>query len=295
MSKNLTIDFFKVGISQPSTLSFYKILEKAANTPSDQRPQIVRVHHIYLLSAQYGWQDTWEGEIVRLRMDDIPVKGNISGGIEDILLAHDEGIGEQSAFIYHPATSILALQSNRHGVSAGDFARYFELVAGSNTSITLDAVLQADAMQRLAKIKEVSKFQVRIASLTNMDIFKDGDYGVEEIVKLTQAFQAPSIVLELKTSRKKDDSSLSIKTVFDTAQSLVRASYQSQNKISAIRISGSSDEDEHLFIDLLRDKMRESIPVMNSGRNRNIPYANRQIALQEAWNRRLTEILRMYQ
>lgn len=295
MSKNLTVDFFKIGISQPSTLNFHQILEKTAKTSPDQRPQIVRVHHIYVFTIQYGWQDTWEGEIVRLRMDNIPVKGNLSGGIENFQLAKDEGIGEQSAFIYHRTTGILALQTNKHGVSPGDFARYFELMAGSNISITLDPVLQIDAMQRLANIKEVNKFEVRIASLSNMSIFDNGEYGVEEIVKLTKAFEAPSVVLELKASRNKHHQSLAKNTVVKAAQALLRSSHLKQNKVSTIRVSGASDEDEHIFIDLLRDKMRESIPVQNPGKTRNIPYVNRQLALQEAWNRRLTEILRMFQ
>ncbi|WP_442940553.1 DUF6731 family protein [Nostoc sp.] len=73
--------------------------------------------------------------------------------MSDIQLAQNEGIGEQSAFIYHPATSILALQSNRNGVSPGDFAKYFEIFAGTNASISFDPVIQMSVLQRLAKPK----------------------------------------------------------------------------------------------------------------------------------------------
>ncbi|BAY29185.1 hypothetical protein NIES2107_10260 [Nostoc carneum NIES-2107] len=294
MSKKLNVDFYQVKISQPSALSFEEILQKIDNTLPHHRTKEVRLHHIYIFSIQYGWQDTWEGEIVRLRMNDLPVKGSLAGEIEDIQLAHDEGIGEQSAFIYHPATRILAIQSNRNGVSPGDFARYFEIFGEGNTSISLDPVLQMSALQKLVKLKEVINFEIKIASLSNMNIFGDNDNAVEEMIHLAEIFQAPSINIEVKTSVKKKQPSLLVDKVVETAQSLLRASQQKHNKITTLKVSGSDDEDNKTVIDLLKDKMRESINVNNPGRNRNIPYDIRQKALQEAWNNRLTEILRMF-
>ena len=295
MSKKLNVDFHQVKISQPSILTFENILENVANTLPDERPKEVRLHHVYIFSIQYGWQNTWEGEIVRLRMNDLPVKGNLAGGIEDIQLAQDEGIGEQSAFIYHPATHILAFQSNGHGVSPGDFARYFEIFAGGNTSITLDPVIQGSALQKLAKLKEVTNFEVNIASLSNTSIFKDDDNAVEEMIYLAEIFKAPSISIELKSSLKRKQPSLFVDKVVSTAQSLFRASRLNQNRITTLKVLGSDDDDNKTLIDLLKDKMREKIDVNNPGRNRNIPYNIRQKALQEAWNNRLTEILQMFQ
>ncbi|PSB32851.1 hypothetical protein C7B70_08785 [Chlorogloea sp. CCALA 695] len=294
--KKLSVHFYQVKISQPSTLSFEAILQTVANASADQRPREVRLHHVYVLSIQYGWQETWEGEIVRLRMNDIPVKGNLSGQIEDFKLTHEEGIGEQSAFIYHPATRILALQSNRHGVSPGDFARYFEIFALSNTSITLDFVLQMSAMQRLAKLKEVINFEFKIASLSNMSIFAEDDNAVETIVHLAEIFQAPSINIEVKSSlKRKNQSSLLLNKVVDTAQALLRASLLKQNKITTLKVSGCDDDNHTTVIDLLKDRMQDNIDINNLGRNRNIAYPLRQKALQEAWNNKLTEILRMFQ
>ncbi|MUG92821.1 hypothetical protein F7734_10315 [Scytonema sp. UIC 10036] len=292
MSKNLTIDFYKVTVSEESNLSFNDILQKIITISIAQRSQEVRFQPVFLYEAKYGWEHTWEGEIVRLRMDNIPVKGNLAGTIEDFKLADDEGIGEQSAFIYHPATRILALQSNKHGVSPGNFAKYFELMIGSNTSIYLDPVLQLDAMQRFNKMNSVSKFHINIAALGNMSIFESS--GLEEFANLTKVFQAPAINMELKVSRQKQ-SSLSVAKVRNAAESLLRISHQNSSQVKTVRISGSSDDNEHIFIDLLKDKMREYIKIQSSSKKRNIPYPERQIALRDAWKKRESEIFQMHE
>lgn len=300
MAKNLTVDFFQVLIrnSSSSIPDFKDIIQKTINIPADKRAREVRLHHVYLYEAAYGWQDTWEGEIVQLRMDNIPVKGDLSGKIEDLQLGTDEGIGEQSAFIYHPASKILALQTNRHGVSPGSFAQYFEFIAEGNIEISLLPVLQIDAMQRLEKLKDVKKFEINVAGINNIEsIFNSGNNGVGEIIELSNAFQSPSIALELKASNSKSNPIYLIKEkVVGAAQSLARISKTNQNnaKVSKIRITGASDDEDNILVDLLKDRMREKISIGYSGKNRNIPYNYRKTALQTAWNKRLDEITKMY-
>lgn len=291
MSKTLNVDFFKVVIPADMNLSFEEVLQKLIQVPADQRFQEVRLHYISLHEAVFGWQQTWEGEIVRLRMDNIPVKANLAGKIEDFKLADDEGIGEQSAFIYHPATNILLLQSNKYGVLPGNFARYFELIIGSNASIYIDPVIQWDALQRLEQMKTVKKLNISIAALENMSVFENS--GLEEFVNLTTAYQAPAIDIEFKVSRSKK-SSLPLEKVRNATTSLLRISNQNQNQVKKIRISGSSDDDDNLYVDLLKDKMRESIQIKASNGQRNIPYLERQKALRNAWEKRKSEILKMY-
>lgn len=292
MSKTLNVDFFKVVIPADMNLPFGEVLQKVIQLTADQRFKEVRLHYISLHEAVFGWQQTWEGEIVRLRMDNIPVKANLAGKIEDFKLADDEGIGEQSAFIYHPATNILLLQSNKHGVSPGNFARYFELIIGSNASIYIDPVIQWDALQRLEQMKTVKKLNISIAALENMSVFENS--GLEEFVNLTTAYQAPAIDIEFKVSRSKK-SSLPLEKVLNTTTSLLRISNQNQNQVKKIRISGSSDDDDNLYVDLLKDKMRESIQIKASNGQRNIPYLERQKALRDAWEKRKSEILKMYE
>jgi hypothetical protein len=272
-------------------LTFGEVLQKVIALPAKERFKEVRLHHLSVHEANFGWQQTWEGEILRIRMDNIPTKADLAGKIEEFNLADDEGIGEQSAFIYHPDTNILLLQSNKHGVSPGNFAQYFELIIGSNTSIYIDPVIQEDALQRLESMSKVKKFDISIAALEDMSIFNN--CGLEEFANLTTVYQAPSINIELKVSRKKN-SSLPLEKVRNAAKSLLGISAQNQSQVKKIRISGSSDEDDSLYVDLLKDRMRESIQINASKNQRNISYVKRQEALRNAWQKRESEILKNY-
>ncbi|AUB37458.1 hypothetical protein COO91_03403 [Nostoc flagelliforme CCNUN1] len=272
-------------------LAFGEVLQKVITLPAEQRFKVVRLHHLSVHEANFGWQQTWEGEIICIRMDNVPAKADLAGKIEDFKLADNEGIGEQSAFIYHPNTNIMLLQSNKHGVSSGNFAQYFELMIGSNDSIYIDPVIQLDALQRLESMNRVKKFNVSIAALEDMSVFNN--CGLEEFAKLTTVYQAPSINIELKASRKKH-SSLPLEKVRNTAKSLLGISTQNQSQVKKIRISGSSDEDDSLFVDLLKDRMRESIQINASTTQRNISYVERQKALRSAWQKRELEILKTY-
>lgn len=113
MSKTLNIDFFKVVMPSNINLAFGEVLQKVITLPAEQRFKVVRLHHLSVHEANFGWQQTWEGEIICIRMDNVPAKADLAGKIEDFKLADNEGIGEQSAFIYHPNTNIMLLQSNK--------------------------------------------------------------------------------------------------------------------------------------------------------------------------------------
>src|SRR5580704_9270886 len=70
------------------------------------------------------WNHCHEGEMVRIRMDMLPRKASLDGALEDLDFEDDEGLGEETAFLYHPPTQVLALQRNRSGVSASGLAWY---------------------------------------------------------------------------------------------------------------------------------------------------------------------------
>ena len=263
MSKKITIDFFKVVVqsSLPNISSFEDIIQKTASISTDQRYRHTQLHPVSLLEADYGWNNTWEGEIVQLRMDNMPVIGDLSGKIEDLQLSDDKGLGEQSAFVYDPQSTILAIQTNRNGVSTGNFARYFELIAEGNTDVILNPVIQMDAMQRLHNMKNVTKMDINVAGLSNMGIFDTGKNGIEEMIKLTDFYDAPSVRVEMKASGKKEEKKyLSKEKVLNLAQSLlrVRNSATSEVNVKTIRITGKSSEEDNLFVDLLKDKFLRS-------------------------------------
>ncbi len=292
MSKNINIDFYKIQMPASARESFENILQNVIQLPIKERFRDIRFHPVCAYQAQASWQQLWEGEMIRLRMNNLPVKGSRSGQIQEIVFNDDEGIGEQTAFIYHPPTRVLVLQSNQSGVSPSTFAKYFEVMADFSEPIYIDPILQPDAMQRMARVQSVSKFEIRVAGLDNMELFQADDYGVKDMVDLTKAFNSPSISLNLSIGRK-NQGSLSVEKVKSTAQALLRGANQNKQQVKTIRISGYTNENEFVYIDLLKDRMRESVDI-SSGKKRNLPYQERKQIIRDAWLRRQQELLSMF-
>jgi hypothetical protein len=290
MTKKFKIDFYRVEIPDAG-VSFEGILQQVDSLSTTDRVQEVRLHQIWLCQSSKR-QQFWEGDMIRLRMSDVPVKGSLSGNVEEINLADDEGIGEQTAFLYHIPTRILALQSSQSGTSPSAFAKYFEIMGGLNQPIYLDPVLQLDAMARLLNMHSVSRFEVRVAGLDHMGVLQNQGIGVQEFISLSEAFRAPTLSLKLSVGRTKKKT-LAVETIKNVAKQLTRAAQRNQQNVKTLRISGSTDEEENVQLDLLKDRMREIVDI-NLGRQRSIPYLLRQKAIQEGWTRRQDELTRMF-
>lgn len=293
MNKRINTDFYKVFMSNDSSASFETILQRVIQLPIQDRFKEVRQYPLCLRQAESVWQQCWEGEMIRLRMDDLPVKGSLSGNIEALVFNDDEGIGEQTAFVYHPPTRVLVLQANQSGVSASNFVKYFELMNNANEPIYIDPVIQASALEKLAKLNAVSKLEIQVAGLDKMNIFQNQDYGVKEIINLSNEFRSPIINIEFSVGRKKRES-LSLEKAKDTATGWLRISSENKREVKKIRISGSSDDRENVYIDLLKDRMRESVDIKKTGRSRTISYYDRRQAVQESWQRREKELFSMF-
>lgn len=291
MSKKFKIDFYKVQMPESAGVSFESILQKVENLSPKDRVKEIRLHQIWLLQSS-TYQQVWEGNMIRLRMNDVPIKGNLLGNVEEIHLRDDEGIGEQTAFLYHIPMRVLALQSTKNGTSPSTFANYFEAISGFGTPIYLDPVLQLDAMQRLLNMNTVSKLDVRVAGLDNMGILQDQDIDLKQFVNMSETFRAPNLSVTLSVGHEKKKT-LAVETIKNVAIKLSRMFQQNHQSIKTLRISGSTGDEEYIQLDLLKDRMRESLDI-NSGRQRTIPYELRQKAIREGWGKRYDELTKMF-
>ncbi len=142
MSKNLNIDFYKIAMPSQGRLTFESILQKLIQLPIRVRFREIHQSPLFLHQSSYNQQNhCWEGEIIRLRMNNLPIKANLSGDTEEFIFGDDEGIGEQTAFLYHLPTRVLLLQANQGGVSAPSFIKYFEVISTLTEPIFVDPVI----------------------------------------------------------------------------------------------------------------------------------------------------------
>lgn len=285
IQRSLFADFYRVQV--PDGEDFGEILESVAQTPNDKRRNVDARGTPVRLHESHG-APTEEGDLVKIRMDEVPVKASLSGSISPFALGSDEGVGEQTAFLYDATLETLVLQRNRYGVSASAFANYFETLT-SIGPIILEPILQEDALKKLQRLSEIRKFQVRVAG-ADARVFKDQAHGAKEMAQLISAFGAPNISLELSMGYSRG--SLLLDRAKAAARRFLSLAEDPSGGVTGIVITGTSDASERTVLDLLNYRMEESIDVPKNGRE--LKYSARRVALKQALGKRRQELKRMF-
>ena len=288
MIRKLKVDFFKVVLPQESPHSFEDIIHAVHISPNDDTRNATRNACPFRLQNSQKTKDCWKGEMIRIRMDQLPIKAKLSGDISSIDLEDDEGIGEETAFLYHVPTRVLAIQRNRYGVSAGVLAWYFE-EKGSVESIELEPIQQKDGLQRLADMKVVRKMSLNIAGVENMTAFKGLEQGVESMLALMKQFESPSLTLTVSMGKKRG----SLKWVKRFAQAFAKRNQQGESSIHKFEITGKTEDGEKSVLDLIEYRMIEEIEF-ESKSARTISPSEREDAVQKAFAARKQELLEMF-
>jgi hypothetical protein len=293
MVKTIRADFFRVNV-QDFEGDFSTLLERVVSLPDNDESRVVEIRQVpFRLQSSVNTQGIWEGELVRIRMTDVPVVASLTGELEQLELEDDEGIGEETAFLYHQRTRVLILQRNRLGVSAANFARYFSKLLQLDATIFCDPILAGDAFQRLKEMRLIKKFELRVSGIDKMNIFSDKKLGVEEVIALQDKFCAPNISIELSVGNRRDISLIADR-IKQTAKSFLGFSNDHDGQVRKIEISGKyEDNGPTEVIDLLEYWIREEIPI-DPANSRFISYSERLAALYKAWDKRSSELLSIF-
>lgn len=165
-SKFVNVDFYRVTVEDKEDREFADLLELALELPNDEgRAQHRSEDAIRLQSAKHT-ATTWRGDMLRIRMNEAPVKAKLSGETNTIELAEDEGLGEETAFFFNVPTQVLVIQRNRSGVSASALAKYFKVLCKAK-AIRFDCILKEDALNRIARMQSIRTFEVQFAGVQN--------------------------------------------------------------------------------------------------------------------------------
>lgn len=292
MENKLKIDFYKIQIESNNInkdISFDDLLKTVYELPQNERTFDTGICEVFVLNINYHDKNFWEGDIIWLRTYNLPKKGNKRKCVvEDIVLNDDEAISEHSAFLYHPRTKALAIQASQHSISLKGFIRYFEAANNLSDVIVLEPILNRDAMEKLARMTMVQKFEFRIAGLKNAKILANSNPSVDEAIDFASNYDSSAITIKLTTDRKRK-SSLDLNTIRNTILELLNHRRQNESTTVSIRISGLDEEEEKIHLNLLRYKMQEVVEI-NKSKKSDISYFERQFALREAWNRRKEDI-----
>jgi hypothetical protein len=287
-SKNIRIDFYRVALpdGQPT---FKDLLQTVFSKPAKQRNFKVRERTLRLQSL-YNWGGCQEGELVRIRIDDIPSIADLSGGLSELQLQADQGVGERAVFVYDERIRILAIERNLHGASAGAFAGYFEAAMKIQDEIVLEPVLRPSEFAKIKSMTHPRKFMVNIAKFSDNTLCNTSTW---DFVKSAKSRGAQSIRVELISGRKRD-SGLNIAAILDDARNLFSLSREDDSAITKLKVSGRGAADEILALDLLSGRLKVTKAIDITGQPC-IPYEVRRDVVREAYSNQQHHLRKMFE
>ncbi|QDU44325.1 hypothetical protein Mal52_28040 [Symmachiella dynata] len=285
MSKSVAIDFFKVECSDGK--EFAEVLKEAKKVKRVKRTfgvlgKYLRLHE---LSKSSG---VWRGETINIRMDAMPSKASLSGDLDAFELDPDEGVGEETAFEYHPDLNVLVLQRNRHGVTMTSFCRLFEH-ASRIEYVELQPILQKHAMKRFLAMQHIRSLEISIAGANNPSIVEDASLTDTKFIDAMRILDGPSVQLSVSMGYERSGS-LSASGVFQFIKGLINRGTEGDVELRKLRVSGAKDQSDPLeVIDLIKDRIVEMAEITLDD-DRRLPYEERRDALSQAWQNRKSEI-----
>jgi len=287
--KKINVEFYRINILYPQDGRMEDFFNKSIQNPPGSRNSVREGQYVRLQEGSAHGQ-FWSGDMLRIRMEELPVKAALSGTVESLDLEKDEGLGEGTAFLYHIPSGILALQRNRFGVSASAFTHYMTH-QHLGLELELDIVIEKAAFRKLDRMDTIRDFEIQIAPLDNLSFLrKQRQPSVNSMISMSQFHQAPHIDVRLKMGRRKGG----LEGVLETAKRLLKITEAEDKIVEKMKITGVHGDEDPIILDLLNHRMREQVDVSAEGPRRTIPFTERQTAVRRAWDKRQHEILEMF-
>jgi hypothetical protein len=236
MSLKLKVDFYRIETSVG--IDFQRILSGVNALTPEERNRSGTGSPIRLQEISFNG-DVIEGDMLRIRMDEVPLRASLRGDTRFIDLNDDEGIGEETAFYYYIPWRVLLLQRNRYALSASAFAWYFNHISENGMIVMLNQILRSDVMQRLARMTIIRKFKVNIAGIDNASIFRNQGQGVNAIIDLKEQFSSPNVNISLSMAKRRG--SLLVEMVRETIHDLLGISGHNDRQVKKLAVLAQED------------------------------------------------------
>jgi hypothetical protein len=293
-SKTIRVDFYKVTVSGEWS-EFEGFLRHVASSMSHReqafkinKSSVIRLREIHFDS------DFCSGDMVKIKMDDLPTKSSISSNYdENIQLGVDEGIGTGTAFLYHLPSKILLIQSVSSGVSVSNFSKYFmSQYPSGKSSVVLYPIIRQDALKIVEGMIRIRSFDIKFANIDRKESIPNSeDFSVESAIDLATYYDAPSVEVQIGVGRDKSRNLLmdNVRKTFDW---ILKMKNKGEINVSKARITGVDEDSVTKVIDLLECTIREEIKV--SCPERTVEFWRRKNALHMAWDKRKEELKAMH-
>ena len=225
-------------------------------------------------------QRIFEGDFIKVRMDNLPVKASKHSGVSNIGLSDNEGIGEETAFIYSPQHQVLLLQRNRNGASYLRVQQYLNKIGNGTDIVGLSIMINGTALEKLEAAETLTSISIAVVPETRAHGIDYGESVAQAIDVMKQVGgKRLSFTISLGARR---DATLAKDVVKNIIRKLLRARAGCESCVKKVELRGR-DDDGAMVIDFIKDRMSFSDVVAND-QDRHLSYRLRSDFLRRAWN-----------
>lgn len=255
------------------------LLKPVADRNAEIPPYPVRVEKLKEYSE--GGLTFYEGDFVKLRMNNLPVKASKDAGVRAIGLKSDEGIGEETAFLYSPKHRVMLLQQNRVGTSYVKAADYFNWFGAGINIVGFSVMMKLDAIERLKKAKSFKSLSVSFSPVNCEKELANSGVAVKHAVDMVNGLggERLSFTISLMPRKKGTLDKVGIKSVIRKLHDFCSGGKHDVTKLQL----RAEDEDGASFIDFIRDRLVCTQEVAED-EERRLSYKTRINILRNAWN-----------
>lgn len=291
MTRNVNVNWFQVELPDDSQVTFQNILEQQNRNWDPNNKPVVPVGDFFIVLGDFSQQDDiTTGQLVLVNMNQQPAIVNVQQPSRDtrlIQMAAEEGIGNETAFLYAPQYRILMFHSRFGGVSRGRFSYFWEDI-GEVSPIELKPVLDLTTHEKFNKMRMIRKLEVQVADLRNQAIIEGDDCTVSSILSFQQDYEAPKLKLELSIGRSKKGT-----IHLENTKRLIRQ-LSGRDTTEKLVIKGKENEDsDPEVLDLIKQRIVSRIEV--EVRNRRLDMKNLLHNMISEYNRKLLTIQGMFE
>lgn len=226
-------------------------------------------------------ENVYEGDFIKVRMENLPVIASKDEGVEDIGLSDDEGIGEETAFLYAPRPKILILQRNRAGTSYTRAADYFNHFGGGTNIIGFSVMMNRNALQRLRRARAFRSISFSIAPTCSAEELQGSGASLDHAISAMDGLGGEKMSLNVSL-KPHGEGSLIKQEVKSAITKLLAFRDRSRSNVSSIKLRAEEDDGVSV-IDFIKDRLIFSDDVTIDRDERHLSYTTRRNFLRQAW------------
>lgn len=293
MEKTIKHHFYQCEMPQKETRSFEELLRAIDRLPDDiKRARIERNSEFAVRHSQILFEDdAILGGLMKIRLKEVPVKASLTGKNTPIALASDEGIGEETVFLYDKKLNILVFQFNTNSIRAGKFIDYIEWHCKVNGEIMLLPVLKSDAYKRILNMAEPLALEVAIAELTKPTCLKSEINSVKMLNRANETIKSPVLNIRYAVGHSKAEKGYGNR-LLEAVKDFLKFKAAGGN-VTKLKISGKMDSESGTeVVDLLLDRMISDAQIEIA--TNTIPISVRLAKIKEVWLTARADLIEMF-